>query len=434
MLAVLSQALLVALPWAASSTLPAVQVAQRAPLEDLLERARAEREQQRALLTPLISAALDSFSARGDPPTEARREALVDQLAAFGLEAGPFLLPHLEPAGEDPVARARALAVAEALARLQGPALTDPLVALLSQGSEMGRRNALRALETSPEPERVRPVLRQVFDAAPTGALKQAALRTLIRLGGPQNARLYAEILSQDDAELVELALNALLDTRDAQAAPQVRQLLADTARAQRHAELLLAYYSALPQLVDAQLLQQWVAVVEKGGSLDLRVAVVDALPAIAGSAGADLRRALEPLAYNSEPKLRESVLVAMARLGDRNARRDLLASYDEIVERNDRFPEAYLRRAQVYLRIEEWDDAIKDFQQALRLSRDDSRPQPEAYIGLARAHARRGRLRDAAEWLRKAPISIKELRELADDPDFAELRASRYSKDAFGL
>jgi tetratricopeptide (TPR) repeat protein len=87
-----------------------------------------------------------------------------------------------------------------------------------------------------------------------------------------------------------------------------------------------------------------------------------------------------------------------------------------------------------VRLRIEDWDDAIKDFQQALRLARDNPRPQPEAYLGLARAYARRGRLRDAAEWLRKAPISIKELRELSEDPDFAELRASRYSKDAFGF
>ena len=73
-------------------------------------------------------------------------------------------------------------------------------------------------------------------------------------------------------------------------------------------------------------------------------------------------------------------------------------------------------------------------FRQALGLTRDVPRPHPAPYVGLARAFARRGKLRDAAEWLRKAPIPVAELHKLADDPDFAELRASRYSKDAFGF
>jgi tetratricopeptide (TPR) repeat protein len=387
-----------------------------------------------ARLEQEVTAALQQFSALKAPIRPQRQEAFVDELVALGPLAGPLLVPHLEPAGDDAVERARARAVAVALSRMQGPALTDPLLSVLAQGSDEARRNALRALETSTERERVRPVLLAAFEAAPAGAFKQSALRAVVRLGGPENARLYAQILSQEDSELVALALRARVDTRDASAGPQVRTLLSDSSKAQRHAELLLEYYAGLPELVDSELLERWVSVVDKAGKLQTRVMIIDALPGLAGSSGSDLRKALQPLVSATDPKLREAVLVALVRLGDRSARRDLLEGYDDFVDRNDDIAEAYVRRGKVYLRIEDWDDAIRDFQQALRLARSDPSPQPEAYVGLARAYARRGRLRDAAEWLRKAPISLKELRALADDPDFAELRASRYSADAFGF
>ena len=82
---------------------------------------------------------------------------------------------------------------------------------------------------------------------------------------------------------------------------------------------------------------------------------------------------------------------------------------------------------------MHEWDEAIKDFSTALRFSRDDGQSDPEIYLGLARASARRGKLKDAAVWLREAPIPMSELRKLADDPDFRELRASRFGKDVCG-
>ena len=407
---------------------------QRTPIEDLLERARARREAERQKLRPLVDAALEEFQAQPAPVPEARRTALTDRLAALGPEVAPLLVPRLEPGATDPVSNERAHAVGDALARLQGPTLTDPLLGVLATGSEQAKCNALLALETCKESARARPAVLATFESSPQGALKQAALRTLIRLGGPENAALYAKVLSQDDAEIVALALRALTDTRDASAGRQVQSLLADSARAQRHAALLIAYYRAVPELVDAPALTSFVAAAEKPGDRDARLLIVAALPGLAGRFGADVRKGLERVAASKDSDLREAALVALVRLGDRNARRDLLEGYDDYVERNDRFAEAYVRRGDLYLRIEDWDSAIKDYQQALKLSADDSRPQPGAYVGLARAFARRGKLRDAAESLRKAPLSITELKKLADDPDFAELRASRFSKEAFGI
>jgi tetratricopeptide (TPR) repeat protein len=407
---------------------------QRTPIEDLLERARARREVERQKLKPLVEAAIDDFQSQPAPVPEARRTALADRLAAFGPGAASLLLPCLEPGAADPVSIERARAVGEALARLQGPTLTDPLLAVLATGSDKAKCNALLALETCREAARARPAVLEAFDSAATGDVKQAALRTLIRLGGPENAALYAKVLSQDDVDIVALALRALTDTRDASAGRQVQSLLADSARAQRHAALLIAYYRAVPELADAAALASFVAAAEKPGDRDARLLIVAALPALAGRFGLEVRKGLERVVASKDSDLREAALVALVRLGDRNARRDLLEGYDDYVERNDRFAEAYVRRGDLYLRIEDWDSAIKDYQQALRLSADDPRPQPSAYVGLARAFARRGKLRDAAESLRKAPLSITELRKLADDPDFAELRASRFSKEAFGI
>jgi tetratricopeptide (TPR) repeat protein len=407
---------------------------QRAPIEDLLERARARRDQDQRRLQPLIDAAINDFQSQPAPVSEERRTAFCDKLAALGQEAAALLVPFLEPGATDPVAIERARAVGQALARLQGPSLTDPLLAVLSAGSDGARCNALVALETCKEPGRARPAVLAVFESTKAGEVKLAALRTLIRLGGPENAALYAKVLALNDAEVVALALRALADTRDASAGAQVQGLLADPARVQRHADLVISYYRALPDLVDAQVLASLVAAAEKPGDREARIALVKAVPELAGRFDADARKGLERVAGTKDSDLREAVLVALVRLGDRNARRELLEGYDDYVDRNDRFADAYVRRGELLLRIEDWDGAIKDFQQALRLSADEPKPQPNAYVGLARAFARRGKLRDAAESLRKAPLSNAELKKLADDPDFAELRASRFSKEAFGI
>ena len=435
MLALQTLALLVPL---ASPTpqaeVPAKGSAQRAPLESMLERARARRDDERRRLQPLIDQAIADFQAQSAPVSAERRSALTERLASFGPEAGPLLVPQLDPGATDPVATERARAVADALARLQGPMVTDPLLAVLASNKDPARENALTALETSQEVGRIRPAVLALFERAGTPELRQSALRTLIRLGGPENAALYAQVLTQSDADVVALALRALADTRDASAVQQVRKLVADPARAQRHAGLLIDYFRGLPDLIDAELIASFVGAAEKPGDRDARMAIVRSLPDLAGRFGADARKGLERVAESKDSDLREASLVALVRLGDRNARRELLEGYDDYVERNDRFAEAYVRRGDLYLRIEDWDAAIKDYQQALRLTAEDARPQPAAYVGLARAFARRGKLRDAAESLRKAPLSITELRKLADDPDFAELRASRFSKEAFGI
>lgn len=424
-------------------------------LEALLERTRIESARAEASLRSGVEAALAPLEQAQLPFSDELRDGVIAALSELGPEAGPLLLPALDPApraaaAEEPAtegdeatepksdpnaarARARAQVVAEGLAGINSMALTDGLLALLHGASTEGRINALRVLETCPEPARPRPAVTDVFESE-SGALRQAALRTLIRIRDPDDAELLRRVLASDDATIVGLALEAIVETGSSDAATEVYALLANSTRAARHAAGLLAFYAAQPDLVEESVLERFVAIARSSADVDVRISVLESLPALLsrGSSSA-LRRALEPVTRTSDRRVREAALVALVKLGDRGARRDLLRPFDDFVDKNDRFPEAYVRRGAVHLRVEDWDDAIRDFQQAVKLARDDPRPQPDAYVGLARAYARRGKLKDAAEWLRKAPISTADLRKLAEDPDFLELRASKYGKEAFG-
>ncbi len=428
----LTAALLAAL----AGPIPAQDGGGRQSLEELLERARARRAEQQARLGESVAGALEGFAKLAPPVAKARLEAFAAELAALGPEAAPLLVPYLDPGASSEERDAlRARWVAQALGRINSLAITDALLAVLEAGTAAGRLNALEVLSTSPEPARVRPALRAAFERE-SGPVKQAALRALIRLGGAENESLLSKVLASDDDELIALALSALIETGAAHAAGEVRALLASSARAPRHAAQLLAYYRAQPEPVDSGVLALLVTLVRTAPRVETRLEILAALPDLAAGSPAEVRRALEPLSDSEDRGLREGVLIALARLGDRNAQRDLLRSYDSYVDKNERLPDAYARRAEILLRIQHWDDAIRDFKEALRLARDDPRPQREVYIGLARAFARKGRqadLKEAAEWLRRAPISQRELLDLSNDPDFRELRDSRYGKEAFG-
>ncbi|HVS18179.1 MAG TPA: tetratricopeptide repeat protein [Planctomycetota bacterium] len=405
----------------------------RDSLERMLERQREARARELAQLAGDARAYLDAF-AQLHPPIAPEREAeLVSRLTDLGPAVGTLLVPYLDPGVEGgEVLRVRARAVADALTRISDVSLTDPLLALVTAGGEDTRRNALRALEACVEPDRARPVLLALFESDP-GPLRASVLASLVRMGGSGNEQIFARVLSDDDVALRALGLGALIGAASPDAEAQVRALLDRPAQAVSHIPLLLEYYRTLPAQVDDEVLGLWVRLVTRTPKSEDRLRILAALPDLGAGSASALRRQLEPLTSSGDPAVVEGARIALARLGDRNARRDLLRSYDEFVDKNNRWSQAYTRRAEVLMRLHDWDEAIKDYNTALRFGRDDGQRLDEAYLGLARACARRGKLKDAAEWLRKAPISMGELRALADDPDFRELRESRFGKDVWG-
>jgi tetratricopeptide (TPR) repeat protein len=411
----------------------AAQSGERESLEDFLERARAER----ALLHARLQGEVDQLvvELEGLDRLSRRRKAkgIVQSMVALGPNATPLLVEHIDPGTSATDKKSyRAGRVSDALEQMNVSPITAALIRVLQTGTEDGRSNAARVLASARDTTRVRPEVLAAFRAS-EGTLKATCLRTLISLGGAQNDDLLSEVLRGEDEGLIDMALDAFADLRAEQVAPQVRAILADDARAERHAPALVEYYAALPHLVGEEEIADFVAIAASNAPVEVRVAVIDALPAFQPGLN-DVKRALKDILSSRDDELREAALACLARLGDRGSRKDLLESYNDVVERNPDWSEAYSRRAKVLYRIEDYTDAIRDYRDSIELGKGDPKQEPEPYIMLARCYAKRSKMKDAVDWLRKAPISLDERRALADDPDFRELRDSRWGKEAFAL
>jgi tetratricopeptide (TPR) repeat protein len=118
-----------------------------------------------------------------------------------------------------------------------------------------------------------------------------------------------------------------------------------------------------------------------------------------------------------------ESALVTLFLSGDRQARKELLAPYDDQVEKNKQWAQSFEARANVLYRIGEIPLAIRDYTKSLQLAANDARAKTEgAHVGLARCYMQQGKLKDAFDELNRAPISQKEIAEFGKEPIFQKL------------
>lgn len=418
--------------FASQSPAPVSGDAGRQSIEDLLERARAARAEAHKRLSGDVEALAKEIEA-GPSPRELA--AKLERLVALGTEATPLIVRWIDPGspGTDKD-RLRALQFSNALARMDTSAVTSELLEVLRGGTSEGRRNALRALASTREVARVRPEIEAVFRAE-TGQTKQVALRTLLSFGGPENDVLLTQLLGGGDDTLIGLALDGLADQKVTAALESVRKLLNQPGSAPRHAQALLRYFLAVRESANQSDVLAFVRLAQSGSlNLAQRVELVDGLAALNPTLNVELRKAMEPLTASSDRQLKESAQVLLARIGDKGTRREILKEYDELVSKNERWADAYVRRADMHVRLGDDDEAIKDFRQALSIGKDDpTLAQDEVSEKLARAYVRKGKLKDAADLLNRAPISLKRLGELAEDPEFAPLRNSKFAKDAFG-
>ncbi|MCB9913522.1 MAG: hypothetical protein H6828_00065 [Planctomycetes bacterium] len=420
---------------AARVTAPPAAAEDELSLEELLERYKAERERLlegfRARVGALVED-LESAYARGrqrDVP------GLRQELVKLGSPVAPLLVARLEPgAGADPPRVSCARQVALALRELSTKAVTTELLALLDAGTTEGRKNALTVLAQSDDVERVGRELRARFDKA-DDAQKGHLLGALATLGGAEQEAFLSQVLADPDPQVVQQALAALTSAKVAAAAPRVLALLADAGRASGYARQVLDYYEAVPEVIDEDHCAGLMALV---GALtskpDDAVRAIELLARYHEEWDSKTKRALKDLSEASTPRVSEAALVALARDGDRSARKKVLEPYDQRLEENDLLSSAWEARANVRYRIGDYKNAIKDYTQALKTGETFGRPQPDVYVGLARCHALLGKEKDAVEWLSKAPISITQLRALAQDPDFAALVADERYRDVFRL
>jgi tetratricopeptide (TPR) repeat protein len=408
---------------------------ERLSLEQLLERARAKQLEAQAQLRAQLDALLGQFAPAGGTPTPADLEALEQSLVRLGTEAAPLLLAQINlPESASENERLRARRVAAALAQLDTSAVTRELLALLEQPSPLARRYALIALSGTPEPQRVRPVVHGLYKQS-AGSLKHEALRTLLALRDGYPPALIDEVLAEGEETAVGLLLDALTAKPSNDTVESVRRILHDGANGPKHALRLMRYFASEPSLAAAADTQAFVRMATSAAlGVDLRVELLGELAPLKPALNGELKRALEPSVSSADRKLREAALVLLTRLGDKNSRRELLREADEVVTKNDGWSESYVRRGDIYARIGEDEDAIKDYRQALVVGKNDPSLNADTWVKLARAYTRRGKYKDAGDTLRRSPLGDSKLKELAEDPEFKPLRESKYGKSAFGL
>ncbi len=396
----------------------------RESLEAFLKRMRAIQAAQSVGL----SASLNELLARLEQDALARRTDGLnrgrEQLVALGAEAAPLLVEKLDPGAQASDAQKLvAQTVRRALFELRSPAVTPRLLQLAQTGSPDGKRNAVLALGSSPEPERACGLLVGITKGGPV-ELRDAALTSLASLRSAEADKALGEALIDPSPDVVRECLRALARAKRADLAPRVLRLCESVRDAVPQADALAAYYRAVPEAIDKvhalailRLAQDFTP------PADQRARLLDLLASAPNSIETDGKKILRELGASPTKEVRESALVTLALLGDKNARRDLLADIETQIERNRVYAQNYEERARLLYRIEQWRDAAKDYTTALKLSANDFRARPEAaYIGLTRCHLQMGKLKDAADTLEKAPISLKELQGLAADPLFQKL------------
>lgn len=400
-------------------------------LENLLERAKAKQAALLAALAPRVEPLVARLGTKTGFSSEvalARAELL-----AMGPAIAPLLVPALEVNPEEDVdSLQRALEVQELLIELQPGGVNRQLIELASSASTRGRQNAIRVLGHVSNSVGVTPFLIQVYREG-EAALQPACIQALAQRGGLASLRVLREALQDTDAEVRRNVLRALAVARDAQSHGAVLDAISVPAAASNMLREVIQYYRAVPEAVDADVVRALGRLaIENSSKADECTALLRFLPELSAVRKVrELRSILEPLKESGTPAIRDAGLVCLYLLGDRQAKKELLESYDENIKQDPRFPSVYIERGEVLLSVQEFNDAAKDFKQALDLMNSQRSPVFRAtMINLARAQTLGGKLSRAEDTLAQLNLSSEEKRVLRADPSFRELLANpRYGK-----
>lgn len=414
--------------------LPAPLQEERESIQEMLERLRAIEEKRLAGMSGEVETALsrlrNALASKKVASVRAAQSAIVKLLPA----AAPLFAPHLDPgkgAAPNEIELSREIAVC--LARVPAPALHASAVEVVTAGTLQGKLNAIRVLPGTETPAVVGAVLREVY-AKEADRIKLAALRELARLGLPKDQTLFAEAFSSEDPRLAQAVLEAKIAERDASFATAVLGILGSVERAGPLLPTLLAYFKAVPDVVDEEHVEAVIAIgANSKYSTDDRVSALQFLADFKSEMGSKQKRKLKSMVETSQREIASAAQETLAILGDSRARRNLMQNYDQRVESSPERAAPYLARADAWYRIREYSKALPDYQKAIQLSAGEPRSLPPAYIGAARVSSLLGKEKQSANYLRSAPISSEQLRALAADPDFENLRSSRHGK-VFGL
>jgi len=411
----------------------ALPLEDRGSLQDYLVKAREQRELVLAGLKTKVDGLLREVDAAALARDQAALFALREKLAAIGVEGAPLLLPRLDPGAT--ANESQKLASSTITASLQALAprgATDELVRMLANCSPEGRANIVRVLSSAPDNGVAAQALAKLWREGPVEARSQV-LAGLARMDVPEAAQVLDAAFADARPEIVKLALDAVVASANPAQAPRVLAVLRNPNEAGRNVDAIARYYGSVPQALDEAAINAIVSfAADPAPRPEDRSRLLESLAPRVKDFTSDIKKALRKLADMPGATTRESALVLLAVGGDGKAKRDALASYDELVQRNPEWAQSFEARASVLYRMQEWKEARRDYEKALELAaRDLQGRQDNAAIGIARCYMQEGKAREAADILKKAPLTPKQLAELAQDPLFAPVVESQRLREA---
>ncbi len=420
-------------PWSADEGL--TRPGELESLEQMLQRFRAKRRELLQQLQPEFDGIVKDMEEAYANGQRSKLPALRRQLLELGSQATPLIVTKLDPGTEPSQPRlASAREMARALEQLSTRNISSELLLVFESGSELGRVNALRVLSHSDDPERVGPVFRQHFEQS-EGEERAGLITAIANLGGEENFRFIADVLTNDDPALVKSALGALSEGKCAVAAPMVMQLLQNTSAAVPHVPEIVEYFRSTPEVIDDDVctaLVQFVDFLKRTPRMAEHVLLL--LSEHEDEWGSKVKKPLKDLADSNNERIAQAAQICLARGGDHRMRKRLLDPLDEQIEKNERISSTWQARAELRVLIADYKGAIKDFLEAHRLASGYQSTSPDIFIGLARCYAHLDKLKDSAKWIGQGGFGIDRLHSLARERDFAELVADEEHRKVFRL
>ncbi len=388
-------------------------------VEELIRICRERSARHREELAARVESILGAGESTGD--SEA-----IQALLGLGPEAGRLLLPHLDPpaGGADPPRSSRL--ATEALVRLAPAEARGELLRILRAGSPAGRIHAARVLGAIGGEEAAQALLDAL--GAPDTDLRRAAIEALGRMRAPAASGRLAALLSSADASLVRPILLALRSIANPDAVPAVAMYLDSGLATPLLGEALDYLVAVRGKAALPSLLRLLRSNPNAGNSIRLLRATGEIAAPGDREAIAALREFVDEAKTRSWD-VRAEAAIALSALGEEGGAKGLLREYQAWISNNSRLPGPYAERGGFNLRLGRWGDAFRDYQEAIRIARNEG-TDARWFVDAARALCRLNREREAVSFLKRSGLSPRELARYRDLPEFEELRRSEKYRD----
>jgi hypothetical protein len=327
-----------------------------------------------------------------------------------------LLLEKLQPAQPNSEALHAAANSRRVLAMLGPAGFVPALIEMVRSENSIGRAHAIPLLGQSGHGEAGR-FLETTLPTLPK-SLTATAVRALHKLERRGATAKVAELLDTTDADLRGACLAFLTDLGDGSHDQAVLRALGN----ETQDDLIPRYLAYLRQhaVGEEAAAETLLGLLGSGNLIPPRQTdVVRALATIAPKGHeptCDKLRAL--IAAGEVRALGRACAATMLALGDKSGRTELFDGLDADVRKSPKVPPVLANRGEALFEFEKWNEAIRDFKDAQRLSR--STMTREFALWIARCYVRQSQARKAVTTLREANVGRLEIAEHAAlDPVF---------------